>query len=68
MRIIDLLKDSNSRVVYGDTWLVLEYDSDTSWEWVVYRRQYGKKKVEVLIRTQNEQEAVKILYTGLPKS
>jgi len=50
-----MLEIDGIRISYEDKWLV--WDD----EWVVYQRQYGKKKTVVLCKTQIQDEAIKVL-------
>ncbi len=61
MNIISaLMKVGGIRLYYGNKWLVYsgnEYGS----EWTVYQHKYKAKKSTVLIKTQMQEEAIKVL-------
>ena len=56
MTIVEALRQHNVRVDNGATWLVA-----TESGFIVYRKRYGTRNVEVLIATDDEAEAVKVL-------
>jgi hypothetical protein len=60
MGIVEALKNENIRISYGHRWL---YFDQSSYEWVVIERPYGKKKNIELFRglSIEEEKAVNIL-------
>ena len=62
MIIQDFLQKYDLRIKYGDKWLSWnKYDK----KWVVYQKKFYSKKVVVLICTDDEEEACKILIEQL---
>jgi hypothetical protein len=63
MTIVEALKEENIRISNGNRWM---YFDQSSYEWVVVERPYGKKKnIELFRGLSIEQEkAINILLTG----
>ena len=57
MLLTEFLKTSNSRVSYGNRWLVCNEDG----AFTVYEHLYGQKKVTEIIHTFDEDHAVAAL-------
>lgn len=59
--ITDTLKNTFSRLTYGDRWMVWNNDRMT---WVVYEKRYRISHGVVIVETDSEKEAVKKLTEG----
>ena len=57
MNIYDALKQTSARLSYGSRWLVGRLDGG----YIVYERQYGRKKTTIIIETDSEEKAVAAL-------
>ncbi len=60
MKIEDFMVRTSSRLVIDDMWMVAEIclDDDRLKTYTVYRKKYGKRKVEVLYKGQNLETAL----------
>lgn len=57
MNIVSALMNVDMiRLSYGNRWLIFDEG-----EWVVYEHKYHAKNSQVLIRTQNQDEAIDVL-------
>ena len=61
--ILKLLVEENARVEVGDRWMLLCYlpTKPGGIEYTVYQQKSYAKKTTILIQTQNEKEACRIL-------
>ena len=60
MKIVEALKTENIRITNGNKWMYYDVNYNM---WFVRLREYRKHNSVVLIKTENEEEAVKILLS-----
>lgn len=60
--ILKLLAEERCRIDNGDRWLVCNYsDAGKGIEYIVYEHKPYQKKIRILIETEDEQTACRIL-------
>ena len=59
MNTLDALKDMfGLRITHEDRWMIWDMAEEA---WIVYQRKHRAKNTKVLIQTEDEEKAVKIL-------